>query len=147
MGVHTLKAKVKRVSGLEVEGESRGFKVIMDEPIDEGGTDKGMNPMEMILCGLGGCQTIVASAFAESQGIDLQDFWVEIEGDLDVEGFMGLSDVRPGYQEIRYTMHIKSSSPEDKVREFAKFIDSRCPVGDSLKNTVNFVETDVIISK
>lgn len=36
----------KTETGLQVESESRGFKVIMDEPVDEGGADTGMNPVD-----------------------------------------------------------------------------------------------------
>ena len=147
MAVETLKATVKSLDGLAVEGQSRGFKIIMDEPKDEGGTDTGMNPMELILCGLGGCQTIVAMAFARKKKIDIQDFWVEIEGDLDPRGFLGLADVRPGYEEVRYTMHIKSSSPEDKVREYVDFIEKTCPVGDTIKNAVKLVRTGIVIER
>lgn len=38
--------------------------------------------------------------------VQLDDFWVEVEGDLDTDGFMNKSDVRRGYSEIRYTFHI-----------------------------------------
>ncbi|MTI69864.1 MAG: OsmC family protein [Firmicutes bacterium] len=145
MALETLKAKVKKGEGLAVEAESRGFNIKMDEPKDQGGTDTGMNPMELILCGLGGCQTIVASAFAKFKGIDLKDFWIELEGDLDTDGFKGKEGVRPGYQEIRYKIHIKSDSPEDEVREFVDFIEKTCPVGDSLGNEVKLKKSDVII--
>lgn len=148
MPLTTLKATTRKLNGgLAVESDARGFKVTMDEPAELGGTNKGMNPMELILCGLGGCQTIVASVYAESCGVDLKGFWVEIEGELDTDGFMGLSDVRPGYQEIRYKMHVKSDSPEEKIQEFVKTIESKCPVGDTLANKVKFVSTGVVIEK
>ncbi|KAJ51797.1 putative OsmC-like protein [Clostridium tetanomorphum] len=144
----TLKATAKKLpEGLQVETDSRGFKISLDEPEDLGGTNKAMNPMELVLCGLGACQSIVASAFAEQQGIDLQDFWIELEGDFDPEGFLGISDVRPGYSEIRFKMHIKSNSSEEDIKRFADFIEKTCPVGDTLANTVKLVRTDVIIEK
>jgi len=39
----------KLPAGLAVESESRGFKVIMDEPTSLGGTNTGMNPVEALL--------------------------------------------------------------------------------------------------
>ena len=48
--ISTFNAKVSRLSdGLQVEAQSRGFKVLMDEPVEGGGTDKGMNPVELLL--------------------------------------------------------------------------------------------------
>lgn len=146
MAVVTFKATSRKLpEGLAVESNVRGFKMVLDEPEDLGGTNKGMNPVEALLCALGSCQSIVAAVFAEQQGINLQEFWVELEGDLDTDGFMGLSDVRPGFLEVRFKMHIKSDSPEDKVKEFAKFIEKRCPVGDTLANGVKLVSSGVVI--
>lgn len=139
MAVTTFKATSRKgTSPLEVINESRGFKVIMDEPESLGGTDKGMNPVEGLLISLGSCLVIVASAFAKANHIDVQDVWVETEGDLDTDGFLlGKEGVRPGYQAIRFTIHIKSNSPADKLEEYKKFIESRCPVSDTLgKGTV-----------
>ncbi len=103
MAVETFKAVSKKLpEGLAVESEVRGFKMVLDEPKELGGTNKGMNPVEALLCALGSCQTIVASVFAKANGINLQDFWVELEGDIDLDGFMGKSDVRPGFLEIRF---------------------------------------------
>lgn len=146
--ITTLKATAtKTAEGLQVETNSRGFKVLLDEPEELGGTNTAMNPMELVLCGLGACQSIVAAAFAESQGIDLQGFWVELEGDFDPDGFLGLSDVRPGYSEIRFSMHIKSNSPEEEVKKFADFIEKTCPVGDTIANTVKLVRSAVIVER
>lgn len=143
----TFSALAKKKEGLAVETDVRGFKIMMDEPEDMGGTNRGLNPVEALLCSLGACQTIVASAFAGEIGVDLQDFWVELEGDLDTDGFMGLSDVRPGFLDIRFKMHIKSDSPPEKIDEFIEFIEKRCPVGDSLGQGVKLNNMSVIIEK
>lgn len=147
MAFMTFKATVKSLGGLAVEAESRGFKFVLDEPEEMHGTNKGMNPVEALLCSLGACQTILANAFAKGMGIDLQDFKVELEGDLDTDGFMGLSDVRPGYSEIRFHMYFKSSSPEEKIHEFVEFIEKRCPVSDTLTFGVKVNNTKVTVEK
>lgn len=147
MALTTFKATTRKKEGLSVIGEARDFKVNIDEPVSMGGSDTGMNPVEMILCSLGGCQTICASAFAEKMGIELEDFWVDLEGDIDLDGFMGVPGVRPGYQNIRFNMHIKSNASEEKVKEFVKFIEKTCPVGDSLGNGVKLEEAKITIEK
>jgi len=147
MALATFKAISKSLDGLAVENTVRDFKVIMDEPPSLGGADTGMNPVEGLLAALGSCQVIVANAFAKANGVDLQDFWVELEGDLDPDGFlMGKPGVRNGFQEIRFTMHIKSNSPAEKVEEFQKFIESRCPVGDTLVKGTNIVSNKIVLN-
>ena len=137
----------KTPTGLQVESTARGFKLTMDEPEELGGTNTGMNPVEALLCALGSCQTIVAYAFAKAQGIDLEEFHVELEGDLDPDGFMGLADVRNGFQEIRYSMHFKSTATQEELESFAQFIESKCPVGDCLENGVPLKLTCVVNEK
>jgi len=149
MAVATFKAVSRKgKEGLIAESESRGFKIIMDEPESLGGTDKGMNPVEGLLVSLGSCLVIVGSAFAKAQGIDLQDLWVETEGDLDPDGFMlGKEGVRPGFEAVRFTIHIKSSSSEDKLREFKNFMESRCPVSDTLGNGTRVTASELVIER
>lgn len=118
--------------------------MILDEPEELGGTDTGMNPVEAVICALGGCQAIAAAAFAEGEGFEFEEFYVEIEGDLDPAGFMGDESIRPGYQEIRYKMHFKTNETQERAEEFAKFIEKRCPVGDCLTNGVKMVSTGVV---
>lgn len=143
----TFKVIAKKTgSGLQVESETRGFKMILDEPEELGGTNTGMNPIEAIMCALGSCQTIVAFAFAEANGINLEGFHVELEGDIDLDGFMGLAEgVRNGLQEIRYSMHFKSDANQEDLEKYAEFIESRCPVGDCLSNGVPLKLSKVVV--
>lgn len=134
----------KTKKGLQVESSARNFHLVMDEPASLGGTDTGLNPIEAVLCALGSCQSIVAAAFAESQGFKYEAFSVEVEGDLDPDGMMGTPNVRPGLQEIRFKMHFKTNESQEKCEKFANFIESRCPVGDCLMHGVKLVRTAVI---
>jgi len=144
MPIVTFKANATWKSGMVVEGEARGFKVMVDEPKELGGTNTAMNPVEMLLCSLGGCMGIVASAFAPMCGVELKGFSVELEGDLDPDGFMGKNpNVRKGFSEIRYKMHIISDSPEENIKKLYHLIEERCPVKDTLQGVP--VKGDLVI--
>jgi putative redox protein len=53
-----MQAIIKWVDGRMFVGESEsGHAVVMDGPIDHGGRNIGIRPMEMILLGVGGCST------------------------------------------------------------------------------------------
>ncbi|HKK49428.1 MAG TPA: OsmC family protein [Alkalispirochaeta sp.] len=142
----TFTATTKLLEGLQVENSVRHFTVRMDEPESLGGTDTGMNPVEAMLAALGSCITIVAAAFAQSEGIDLQEFWVESEGDLDPSGFLkGAEGVRRGFNEVRFTPHIKTSSSPEEVEKFMTFIKSRCPVTDNMVNATQVVSATPVM--
>ena len=146
MPIDTIKATSKLVEGLQVDNTVRNFTLRMDEPESDGGTDTGMNPVEAQLAALGSCLAIVAAAFAKSHNIDLQEFWVELEGDLNLDGCLkGAPGVRMGFQEVRFTPHIKTSSSPEKVREFMAFMKSRCPVSDMMMNETEVLQMDPVI--
>jgi uncharacterized OsmC-like protein len=141
MGIHTYKAaSVLKETGMVVESEVRGFKVISDEPKVLGGTNMGISPVEGLLCALGACQCMTARFFAMLLKIDLTQYHVDIEGDVDARGFLNAdSGIRPGFQEIRLTVHVKANAPEEKIAELLALVESRCPVGDTVLNGVPVV--------
>lgn len=141
-------AEVKTLDqGMQVEATTRGFKLIMDEPEDLGGTNTGMNPVEAVLCALGGCQAIVVKAFAQAKKFQYESFRIELEGDLDPDGFLGKSDARKGFQEVRYKVFFKTNESQEKTEEFARFVEETCPVCDIIKNQVDVIKTEVIVEK
>jgi uncharacterized OsmC-like protein len=145
MAVETFKATAHLQEGVVVKVRSRNFELTIDEPKSLGGTDTGMNPVEAVLGALGACQSIVARVYARKFNVRLDDFWVELEGDLDLDGFFNKSDVRKGYSDIRYTFHIKTDAPREQVEAFIEFLERTCPVGDTIANPVNLKLNGIVI--
>ncbi|MBB5171862.1 OsmC family protein [Texcoconibacillus texcoconensis] len=141
----TFKSTAHLQEGVQVKVRSRNFEITVDEPESLGGKDTGMNPVELVLSALGACQAICAASFAKKFDMTFNDFWVEVEGDLDTDGFMGISDVRKGYSEIRYNIHIDTEEPREKVEKFVAFVEETCPVGDTIANPVTMKLNDIII--
>ena len=137
---------VKSPEGLKTTTSVRGFEAICDEPVESGGTNLGMNPVELLLASLGSCMTIAAFYLAPSQNVKVESFSVEVEGDVDPDGFMGLNpDVRNGLSEIRITPHIKCDASDDKAREFVELVASRCPVHDTLSHGTSIVCSSIVV--
>lgn len=141
----TFKATAHLQDGMKVIAKARNFQLTIDEPESLGGTNQGMNPVEVLLGAYGACQSIVARSYAEKFDIELEDFWIELEGDLDTDGLMNVSNVRPGFSDIRFNIHIKTNASKDKVNEFISFVEKRCPVGDTIGNEVNLTLNQIII--
>ena len=147
MAVEQFQATAHLQSGTLVKVCSRDFEFTLDEPKELGGTDTAMNPVEALLGALGACQAIVASAYAKRFNVQLDKFWVELEGDLDPDGFMDKADVRCGFSAVRYTYHIKSPSAQADIDAFIAFIGSKCPVGDSLAQPVTLQLAGIVQEK
>ena len=147
MAIEVFKSTTKLTEGMRVECTAREHQILLDEPKELGGTDTGMNPVEAVLSALGACKCIVARCFAKAHGVDIKDFKVEWEGDLDPDGFMGKNkEAKIGFSEIRSKIYIESNSPKEKIEEFVEFIDRTSPVADTLANSPKLV-TELTIDK
>lgn len=122
--------------------QAKEKEYIIDEPKDLGGTDLGPNPVEYILGALGGCINVLVITFAKKFDVEVKDLYVEIDGDLDSDGFLGKNpEARPGYEEIRYKVHLDSPSKPENIQALLSHVDKVCPVKDTLQGTILKNET------
>ena len=147
MAIEVFKSTTQLKEGLQVEVKSGKHTFLLDEPPQLGGTDTGMNPVEALLGSMGACMCIVAKSFAKMHKIDLQDLKIDLEGDLDPDGFMGKNpEAKIGFSTIKMNIYIKSSSSQEDIDKFVKFVETTCPVCDTIINTPKMV-TEVTIEK
>jgi uncharacterized OsmC-like protein len=106
-----------------------------------------MNPIEMLLRALGSCHSNVAKSFAKAHGIDLHNFLVVLEGDLDPTAFCRVN-LESGPAARRFALlSILKPTPQAKIAKFVDFIKSWCPVGNTLLNGVNIGQRDVAVAR
>ncbi len=120
-------------AGQEDTSRTHPFVLDADEPPVLLGKDKGPNPVEYALSALAACLTTSLVYHAAARGIRIEEIESNLEGDLDAQGFLGISDgVRPGYQNIRATFRVKADAPAEQLEQLAKF----SPVFDTISNPV-----------
>ncbi len=85
------------------------FVLDADEPPILAGNDEGANPVEHLLNALAACVTTSMVAHAAVRGIHIEELESELEGDIDLRGFLGLSDdVQKGFTDIRIKFKVKA---------------------------------------
>ena len=85
------------------------FELQADEPPILAGSDEGANPVEHLLNALAACVTTSMVAHAAVRGIHIEELESEIEGDIDLRGFLGLADDVPkGFTDIRIKFRVKA---------------------------------------
>jgi len=128
------------IADFEQDGEtveSPEFTVTGDEPAALLGDREGPNAVEHLLAAIGSCLSVTYAGHATAQGIELDDMRFEFEGDIDLRGFLGLSDdVRAGYEEIRCTVDIDADASEEELRALHEEVTETSPLYDNVTNTV-----------
>ena len=117
-------AKGFRVGGQNIERNAE-YKTQYDFPAQLSGEEQGPTVCEGCMGALAACLTQTIVAHATSRGIQIDGIDTEVEGDVDMRGFAGISnDVRPRAQQFRVSINIKSSSASkeqiDELREIGK---------------------------
>jgi uncharacterized OsmC-like protein len=108
-----------------------------DHPAVLCGEDEGPTPVEWLLHGLAACLTAGIANIASARGVTLQSVTCDIEGDIDLQGILGLSDeVRNGFQAIRASFRVKGDAPEETLRKIVDQAVARSAVFDVLSNGV-----------
>jgi len=125
--------------GAGQEDASRGKPFVLegDEPPVLLGQNAGPNAVEAVLHALASCLAVGFVYNAAAQGIRIDSLAFSLEGDIDLHGFLGLSDkVRPGYQNIRLTYRVKSDAPRAKLEALCEYVQKTSPVLDIIRNPV-----------
>lgn len=106
------------------------------------GTDRGPTPVEHVLAGLAACLTAGIGNIAAARGVTLERVESTVEGDIDLNGILGLQDVRNGFQQVRVRFEIEGDAPPEKLREIVEQSRARSAVFDIVTNGVP-VDLDV----
>lgn len=105
----------------------------MDEPPVLLGNNEGRNPVEYLLVALSGCLTTSLVAHASAKGIEIKGVESRYEGDIDLRGFLGISeDVPVGYQKIKVYFKIDADVTNDQKEALVQMAQKYSPVYNTI---------------
>jgi uncharacterized OsmC-like protein len=132
------RSEVKPFDGCgQTLSHEKDFTLVADEPDILLGGDKGANPVEHLLHALASCVTTSMVYHAAARGIAIEQVETSLEGDLDLQGFLGLDpSIRNGYQQIRLKQRIKANVTDEQLRELSSLGPTFSPVFDSITKGV-----------
>jgi len=136
-GTHN-RATVKDFYGALQEDDSRTPLVFeIDEPPVLCGRNKGANPVEYLLVALSGCLTTSLIAHASVRGMEIRKVESRYEGELDLQGFLGISEEVPvGYKNINIYFKIDADLSDAQKLELIEMAKKYSPVYNSVANPV-----------
>lgn len=116
-------------AGQEDTSRQTGWQFTNGEPPVLLGNNEGANPVEFLLHALAGCVTTTFVLHAMARGIRINALATELEGDIDLHGFLGLDDaVSPGYSEIRIRMRVDADCSEEALSDLMAYAKAHSPV-------------------
>jgi uncharacterized OsmC-like protein len=137
-GTHS-RSSVESFYGLGEEQKHRKvFEFDADHPELFAAEDNGATPVEFVLVGLASCLTAGVAAVAQHRGIQLHSVKATLEGDMDVQGILGIdSDVRNGFEGINVTYEIDADADREDIEALVAQSQKRSAVYDIITNPTN----------
>lgn len=131
----TFSVKSEWNGGFSVTSTSKDFRI--------GGQNIERNTeyMTQYMGSLAACLTQTILAHATSRGTQIDSININVEGDVDLRGFTGISnDVRPGAKQFRVNMNIKSNSAsKEQINELYEIGKRFSPAFDTLNNGTSVI--------
>ena len=134
-----VQTKIKSFYGAGQEDSSRSSAFVLDgdEPPVLLGDNMGPNAVESVLHALASCLAVGFSYNAAAMGVNVKSLEFDLEGQVDLHGFLGLSDkIRPGYEGINVSYKVDCDASPEKVSELWSHVRKTSPVLDILTNPV-----------
>ena len=136
--------------GVLVESGPSGFansiracahQLLVDEPVNVGGTDTSPNPYEYLLGALGGCTSMTLRMYADRKGWPREDIRVRLTHAKIHAKDCGDCKTKEGPSD-RITMDIEVAGPLDEAQR-ARLLEiaDRCPVHRTLRSEVKVTST------
>lgn len=135
--VKILKAQAKWIQGTKLESETRGFKLTIDKPLKENGTDLGPTPAELSLQALGGCILFAYIYAAEKLRVDIEDLKVDVEGEVVPGGWTDEQNrKRPGFKQVRFMVQVKTMNSKEIIEQVHQLAQKVSPMYDNFSHSV-----------
>ena len=139
-GTHRQGAMPGFCGGGEERAHEQPFTYDVDHPKVLVGSDHGPTPVEYLLHALAGCLTAGLANIAAARGIRLTEVTSTVEGDIDLNGILGLEpSVRNGFEQIRVFFDVKGDAPAEQIEELVQQSRARSAVFDVINNGVPVV--------
>jgi uncharacterized OsmC-like protein len=137
----TLKAQGKIGEGISCKVETGRALVEAGLHPATGGTGLLACSGDMLLEALVACAGVTLQAVATAIGVEIKSGTVNVEGDLDFKGTLGVSkEVPVGFKTIRLAFHLDSNATSEQMDSLAKLTERYCVVYQTLTKGVS-IET------
>lgn len=106
-GANIMETCVDYLGGLRFEVTTRGHHIVSDQPLENGGSDSGMTPPELLLASLGACAGYYAAEYLRGRSLPAEGLRVHVEAE---------KGSKPARLSI-FRIHVEARTVDEKHRE------------------------------
>ncbi len=76
-----MEVQIRHLGNVRFEASARGHRVFADQPVENGGSDGGMTPPELLLAALGTCAGHYAAQYLKSRSLAAEGLEVRVSAE------------------------------------------------------------------
>ena len=138
-----IKPKTRIVMKMEGKGTShartdldiRGIPMIIDEPEERGGTNKGQSPTETMVAALIGCTNVITHKVAHMHDIEIDNVHVAVEATFDRRGVILQKEVDVPFPAMTIIIDLTTAASDEDFEKVKEDLPKYCPVSKVIEQS------------
>jgi uncharacterized OsmC-like protein len=132
-------------AGTDVSADS--LTMVVDEPLERGGSGEGMSPTQTMIAALIGCTNRISQKLAAANGVAVQAMTVDAEAKFDRRGADMKEEIAVPFPEIALTIDMTTDADDAAIEivktDLAKF----CPISKVIRESGTKISEEWIITR
>jgi uncharacterized OsmC-like protein len=106
----------------------RDRAMIIDEPVERGGTNQGFTPTETLMASLIGCTNVITHKVADKNGVTIKAMNVRLEAEFDRRGVTLQEEIDRPFTSVTLTIDLETDADAAAVERVKRELAMFCPV-------------------
>ena len=137
-GTKTETAAQRIDGGPQILIRTEPFKIHSDQPGVLMGTDTAPCAAVSLMHALASCLSTSIIYTASLRGIEIKKMSIILEGDVDIQGILGISEqIKPGLKNLDMDIRIESAAPKEEIEDVVQYAQKHSMILDTLINQMD----------
>ena len=133
--IWTFRTHAKQETRTKSYARSRDVDMIIDEPIERGGTNERPMPVEMVFAGLAGCTHVISNKLAKSNDVVIDDMEIDSVTTMDSHGTRLIKPIDVPFPKVVINITATMSGHPENINEIVTNLRSHCAVAMMLRQS------------
>lgn len=140
--VVTYRAKAQCPTHARTEIPVRDLNVVIDEPVERGGTNMGPSPTEAAMTALIACTNVIGHKNAKRLGVDLGEVTIDAACQFDRRGVLMEEEIDVPFPQVTLTVNCDTTASQEELMRVGEETEKYCAISKLFSQS----GTDLIVN-
>jgi putative redox protein len=145
--IWTMKLTADCPTATRSEVGARGLSLVIDEPVERGGTNTGLMPVEVVMAGLAGCTNVITHKIARANDIEIINMAVEVTTTMDSIGTALVTEIDVPFPKVIIDIRLRTAASDEKIDILKRDLPRFCAVSKMLQQSGSQVKENWIVER